>query len=91
MVAEGYNLSFLQLGVISNCGHGEDWSWRDVQTGSIMLGCLSSKNHDRSKQNGFEKPRNKKTVKFVKFECQQELHQAMTNNKFSTLNDNQEE
>ena len=81
MVADGYNLSFPQLGVISNSGHGEDWSWGDVQTGSMMLGCLSCKNHDRSKQSGFEKPKKKKTVKFVKFECQQELHQAMTYNK----------
>ena len=26
MVVDGYNLSFPQLGVISNSGHGEDWS-----------------------------------------------------------------
>ena len=91
MVADGYNLSFPQLGVISKSGHGEDWSWGEVQTGSMMLGCLSCKNHDRSKQSGFEKPKKKKTVRFVKFECQQELHQAMTYNKFATLKDNQEE
>ena len=64
MVADGYNLSFPQLGVISNSGHGEDWS----ADRSMMLGCLSCKNHDRSKQSGFEKPKKKKTVKFVKFE-----------------------
>ena len=62
MVADGYNLSCPQSGIISNSGHGEDWSWGDVQTGSMMFGCLSCNNHDRSKQNGFEKPTKKITV-----------------------------
>ena len=33
MVADGYNISLPQLGVTSKSGHGDDWSWRDVQTG----------------------------------------------------------
>ena len=91
MVADGYNLSFPQLGAVSSNGYGEDWSWGGAQAGSMMLGCVSCKSRDKTKEDEFEKPNKKKTVKFVKFDCQKELHQAMSYNKFATLGSSQEE
>ena len=96
MVAEGYNLSFPQLGAVSNNGHcDEDWSWGVTQTGSMMLGCVSCKPQDDKGaiddpdedklQGDFKKPSRKKTVKFIKFDCQKEIHRAMSYNKYATL------
>ena len=90
IVADGYNPSFPQLGVVSNNGYGEDWSWGDAQAGSMMLGCVSCKSRDKTKEYEFEKPSKEKTVKFVKLDCQKELHQAMSHCSFAALGSSQE-
>ena len=75
--------------------HTKQWPRRGLELGRRAdriddVGVLVLQESRQIQTRGFEKPTKKKTVKFVKFECQQKLHQAMTYNKFVTLNDNQD-
>ena len=80
MVDDGCNLSFPAVG-----RHIKQWPWRGLEL---------EKRADRIDKMGMlvlqeprqvQTPGRKKTVKFSKFECQEELHQVMTYNKFVTL------
>jgi len=79
MIGDGYNLSFPQLGSVSNGGCDDDWNWNEA-TQRSMLGCVTRKPEDE-----FQKQGKKKSAKFVKMDCNKELHRAMTYNQFSTL------
>merc|ERR1712086_1190531 len=80
MIGEGYNLSFPQLGSVSNGGCDDNWNWNEAPQGSMMLGCVTCKPEDE-----FQKQGKKKSAKFVKMDCNKELHRAMTYNQFATL------
>ena len=83
MIGEGYNLSFPQLGSVSNGGCDDNWNWNEAPQGSMMLGCVTCK-----PENEFQKQGKKKSAKFMKMDCNKELHRAMTYNQFNTLSMN---
>jgi len=84
MIGDGYNLSFPQLGSVSNGGCDDDWNWNEA-TQRSMLGCVTCKPKDE-----FQKQGKKKSAKFMKMDCNKELHRAMTYNQFDTLSMNSE-
>ena len=84
MIGDGYNLSFPQLGSVSNGGCDDDWNWNEA-TQRSMLGCVTCKPKDE-----FQKQGKKKSAKFMKMDCNKELHRAMTYNQFNTLSMNPE-
>jgi len=88
MIGEGYDLSFPQLGSVSSSdtrGSNDSWNWNEagVTQGSMMLGCVTYKPEDE-----FQKQGKKKSAKFMKMDCNKELHRAMTYNQFNTLSMN---
>ena len=99
MIGEGYDLSFPQLGSVSSSsslpsggcpitytrGSNDSWNWNEagVTQGSMMLGCVTYKPEDE-----FQKQGKKKSAKFMKMDCNKELHRAMTYNQFNTLSTN---
>jgi hypothetical protein len=96
MLCDSYNLSFPQLGAVSDMGWTNDeWSWDGTpaqNAATRMLGCICSKDCDKIVETEFKKPK-KKAVRFVKIDCQRELHQAMTfkKNSFAPLSSGQED
>ena len=43
MTADGYYLSFPQLGAVSGSGFDEGWGYEETQSGTMWLGCVSCK------------------------------------------------
>jgi len=87
MIGDGYNLSFPQLGSVSNGGCDNDWNWNEAMQ-SNFLGCVTCK--PCKPEDEFQKQGKKKSAKFVKMDCNKELHRAMTYNQFDTLGTNSE-